>query len=145
MIPQQALIEDDDSPVAPPPAPEPFSVQEPEKFAKVYEEATNTNFQKDFVQRVLEARQQPAQAPSLPMQVAPRVLEQTRLEMAAGREQVERVAAERASRQAPLPDKWDGKNTEVFRPGEFTEYKGSFKSQGQTPDKATSGVLPQQG
>lgn len=56
-------------------------------------------------------------------------------EMAAGKRASERAAAQQALARPRATEPTDGTSTPVFRPGDVDEYRGSFKSQVQTPSK----------
>lgn len=109
----------------------------PEQLAKLQQEASRENDKQDFIKRVMEARKpDPKYTPAAPGPVAPRIVEQTNAEMMAGQALVAKNAELQAKRVPPPPDKSEGRTVEVLRPPEFREYKNSFKSPGQTPDKA---------
>lgn len=83
--------------------------------------------------RIVALRQpKPAYVPPPPTE---RQAERTRLEMEAGRRATERATAQQTARPATQPDRTQGVNTPVHRPADYDEYRGSFRSQGQTQSK----------
>lgn len=56
-------------------------------------------------------------------------------EMAAGRRASERAQAQLDARPPRPRDQSEGTSTPVARPGNFDEYRGTFRQQGQTPNK----------
>lgn len=105
------------------------------QMAELQRVARHDNVKRDFTLKVLAARQPPPpDAPPPPL--APRVVDQTNAEIAAGRKMNEHHAALQARRPAQVQNtKVDGHTVSVYRPEEFDEYKASFKSQGQTVSK----------
>ena len=79
--------------------------------------AESDNLKRDFLQRVAAARA-PEIKPYTPPAVPPRIAEQTRLEMEAGRQRVAEFAEQQASRPRPAPQQ-DGSMTPVFRPEDY--------------------------
>lgn len=104
----------------------------------LYSEAHSENTKRDFMRKVAEARA-PKPEPPPPQPVAPRIMEQTRLEMEAGAERVRLAELERVNRPKPMPEKGDGTNTPVLRPDAYDEYVKSFRSQAQTVSKDALG------
>jgi hypothetical protein len=92
-----------------------------EQFAAVHKEAVAENDKEDFRARILAARApQPEPEPMKPV-MSDRMLEQTKAELAAGAEMVKKNEAERLARghTVHVPDRGEGKNTEVFRPANY--------------------------
>jgi len=112
----------------------PEVVLTPEQLDAMHAAARRDNDKFNFVQRVMEARK-PKQEDAVSQPVAPRILDQTKAEMEEGRAQVTRHAAQQASRPKPVTSPSEGTNQAVFRPGDFTEYKNTFKSPQQTVSK----------
>ncbi len=103
-------------------------------------EAEGEDIKRTFALELMEARK-PVEQVVITQPPIPRLMEQTRLEMEAGRAAVAKVAAERGVRPAPVKEKWDGNTVSVFRPEDYAEYKETFKSTVQTADKGR-GSLP---
>lgn len=88
---------------------------EPSK--ELYLEATDDNAKRNFVEQVFAARN-PEVKPYVAPPIPPRIAEQTRLEMEAGRRRVADFEAQQASRpQRPVEP--DGTTTAVFRPADY--------------------------
>lgn len=119
------------------PAPEPTTNGTVEYPAELYSSAWIENEHRDFNDRLMEAR-----APKEVAHVTPKVPEAvaraTELEMAAGALRVAEFEKQEKDRKAisqRTPEKWEGKNTPVFRPGDFSEYRPTLKTPGQTVSK----------
>lgn len=83
----------------------------------VQRQAENDNLKKDFVEQVMALRV-PEAVPAPPPPIPPRIAEQTRLEMEAGKARVKEFEAQQASRPRPAPAP-DGTMTAVFRPEDY--------------------------
>jgi hypothetical protein len=107
---------------APEPKPEPEKAPEPAPLnaaaaAEVRHAASTEQAKKEFMERVLRARE-PEAKPQQAQPVAPRIQEQTRLEQLAGQKMNAHHAAFRAN--APQPKREDnGSMTPVFRPNDY--------------------------
>lgn len=133
------------SPEATPPKAQPMSAPVtdasagtvPEYPKDLYDEAHIENEHRDFNQRIMEARA-PREKEVIPPAVAPGIAAQTLAEMEAGRARVahfEEIEANRKTIAARVPEKWEGKSTPVFRPGDVSEYKTTLKGPAQTVSK----------
>ena len=102
----------------------PFDPTRSKEEAKVYDEAQEVNREKDFVHAIMEARKPPEKPEYVPPAPPPAVLEQTRLEMEAGKKRVAEFAAQEEMRkevhERNRKDKWADKGSvEVFRPDDY--------------------------
>ena len=89
----------------------------PEMLAALQVEANRENIQRDFVQKVMKARE-PVEQPAAMPPVADRVKSQTEAEMAAGRKMNEHYAALHAKHGGPRVAPEEGSKA-VFRPGDY--------------------------
>jgi len=92
--------------------------------AKIYDEAVEQDREFDFIKAILAARTPPEKPVHIPPTPPPAVVEQTRLEMEAGKKRVMEFATEEISRQEAharhRADKWADKgSTPVFRPDDY--------------------------
>jgi hypothetical protein len=108
------------------------------EYSDLYRVAHNDNAKFDFMKAVYAARNI-KEAPAALPPVAPRILEQTRAEMAAGAAAVAANAAQQGARRPTPPTPADGTTASVFRPEDFDEYKNTFKSPVQTTSKDAGG------
>jgi hypothetical protein len=109
----------------------------PEYPKDLYTEAQIENEHRDFNQKLIEARAIREKPEYKPPPVPPAVIEQTRLEMEAGAKRVAEFEQMKKEQKAlaRVPDKWEGKTVEVFRPPDFREYTSTFKSPAMTVSK----------
>jgi hypothetical protein len=109
---------------------------------KIYDEAMAQNREHEFIGAIMEARKPPEVNAYTPPQVPAAIVEQTRLEMAAGAKRVAEFAAQEAERQAVHErnkrDKWaDKESVPVFRPDDYVP----DQKKGQGNITATSAPL----
>lgn len=96
-------------------------------------EANRDNIKKDFFDKVHAARVKEHQEPAAPPPIAPRIVDQTNAELQAGAALVAKNEELRVRRSPPVPDNTEGKNTAVFRPGDYVpnQRKGQGNVQGR--------------
>src|SRR5262245_56041682 len=92
--------------------------------AKIYSEAAEVNREHDFIKAIMAARAPVEKHVYVPPPPPPAMIEQTLLEMEAGRKRVEEFQAQEAERLAAHErhkrDKWADKgSTPVFRPPDY--------------------------
>jgi hypothetical protein len=120
----------------------PFDPTRSKEEGKTYDEAQDINREHDFVKAILKAREPPPVPEHTPPQVPPAIVEQTRLEMEAGRKRMMEFAGEEVARQEAHErhkrDKWaDKESTPVFRPDDYVP----DQKKGQGNITATSAPL----
>lgn len=93
---------------------------DPKLMEALQKEANRENDKIDFMAKVMRAREpNPKDLPAPPPPVAPRVVEQTNAELAAGAAMVAKNTALAAKRVPPPPDKSEGTSVEVLRPARY--------------------------
>jgi hypothetical protein len=102
-----------------------------DQLAALQAQAANDDVKRDFTLKVLAARAKNDVPEPVPPPLAPRVAEQTRAEIEAGRKMNAHHAALAVHRPAPVPDK---NSTPVFRPGDYVpdQKKGQGYTQPRT-------------
>lgn len=119
----------------------PFDPTRSKDEAKIYADAEEANRIRDFEAAIVASRT-PLPVPEyIPPKPAPAILEQTRLEMEAGKKRVAEFAAEEATRreihEANKRDKWADKGSvEIFRPADYVpdQRKGQGNVGGTSTD-----------
>lgn len=101
---------------------------------KLQAEAKRDDVKRDFTLKILEARKPKPEPQVEPPPLAPRVVEQTNAELAAGRAMVAKNEELAAARRPRVPEPTDGKVTPVFRPGDYVpdQKKGQGNVQART-------------
>lgn len=127
-----------DEPIA---APAPKIELSDREMRALQDAASAENDKRDFIAKIHEANAPVPEPSQLAGPVPLRVQEQTKLEMEAGRAQVQKNEAAMAGRPPMPKDPYnDSRNVEVFRPAQFDEYRSNFKNPAQTPSKETTGA-----
>lgn len=122
----------DPTPATPPKPQEPLL--DPRQMEALQKEAHRENQKKDFYDKVMAARHPPQEPEAPPPPLAPRVVEQTNAELAAGRALVARNEELAASRRPRAADATEGTNKPVFRPADYVpdQKKGQGNVQART-------------
>lgn len=122
---------------ATPPKPEPLVV--PDYPKNIYNEAHVSNDRMDFEERLMASRAPPDVKPYVPPPVPDAIAERTRQEMQAGAKRVEEFKVIEQDRRIQAATRakepWEGETVEVFRPGNFEEYKNTLRQVGNTTSK----------
>jgi len=122
--------------------PRAFDPTRSKEEGRIYDEAMELNRERDFRDAILAARAPLVKPPYVPPAPPPAMVEQTRLEMEAGRKRVMEFAAEEVARREAHErhknDKWADKGSvEVFRPADYVP----DQKKGEGNIKATEAIL----